>query len=229
MRKKPRILVFASGSTLGGGSGFQEMTEFTRTDPPVLDAEIVGVVSNYETGGVFAHAKALNVPFYYWAGPYDAAGYRELASRFEADFVMLSGWLKKVTGLSVEKTINIHPGPLPGFGGQGMFGHHVHESVLRQSKGPDGIRQSAVTMHFVDDEYDHGPIICRFPILLRPGETSETLARRVNEKERTLQSIILNLVVRGKIYLHKGQRVVFLNEAKCFQRFSPSFISTTPR
>lgn len=70
---KQRILVFASGSKDGGGSGFQEMVEYTRTTPAILDAEIVGVVSNHEKGGVYKKAKALGIEFFYWPGPFDAA------------------------------------------------------------------------------------------------------------------------------------------------------------
>ena len=60
---KVRILVFASGDEKGGGSGFQELVEFSRTNPPVLDAQIVGVISNHPQGGVRRRADALHIPF----------------------------------------------------------------------------------------------------------------------------------------------------------------------
>jgi phosphoribosylglycinamide formyltransferase 1 len=215
---KPKILVFASGDQKGGGSGFQELVEFTRTDPPVLDAQISGVVSNYETGGVRRKADALRVPFEHWAGPFDAKGYRRLAEQFQADFVMCSGWLKFVRGLDPARTVNIHPGPLPAFGGPGMYGHHVHEAVIAAYRH-GRITQSALTMHFVDDvAYDNGPIMFRLPILIRPDDTPERLAQRVNEKERSWQSFILNLVVHGAISLQDG-RVVFRDLA--LKRFCP--------
>ena len=202
-----RVLVFASGDETGGGSGFQEMVEFSRTRPPVLDAQIVGVVSNHEHGGVRRRADALCVPFEYWSGPYDARGYRVLIEKYQADFVMCSGWLKFVRGLDPAKTVNIHPGPLPQFGGAGMYGHYVHEAVMAAYHRGE-IIQSAVTMHFVDDlAYDHGPIIFQMPVLIRPEDDAETLARRVNEKERAWQSHILNLVVHRHICLRHGQVV----------------------
>lgn len=208
MKEKPEILVFASGDKEGGGSGFQELVEFSRTEPPVLDAIIVGVVSNYAQGGVFKKAQALNIPFEYWLGPFfTAEGYQELVRKFKADFVMLSGWLKLVKGLEPSRTINIHPGPLPDFGGSGLYGHYVHEAVMeafREGK----IKQSAVSMHFVSEEYDRGPIIFQFPVLIRDDDTPETLAKRVNEKERACQSFILNLVVHGQIVL-RGSEVIF--------------------
>ena len=202
-----RVLVFASGDPEGGGSGFQELVEFSRTRPPVLDAQIIGVISNHPQGGVRKKAEALNVPFEHWAGPFTAEGYREWVEKYRADFVMCSGWLKFVRGLDPARTVNIHPGPLPRFGGKGMYGHHVHEAVIEAYHRGE-IIQSAVTMHFVDElAYDNGPIIFQMPVLIRPEDDAESLARRVNEKERAWQSHILNLVVHGNISLIHGQAV----------------------
>lgn len=204
-KTRPRVLVFASGSAEGGGSGFQELVEFSRTTPPVLNAEIVGVVSNHEFGGVRKKADKLSIPFVFWKGGlYGAAGYQVLVEIFKADYVMCSGWLKLVRGLDPARTINIHPGPLPEFGGPGLYGHYVHEAVMKAYR-EGRIRQSAVTMHFVTEEYDRGPIIHQFPVLIRSDDTPETLAARVNEKERAMQSIILNRVVHGYLYYHDGK------------------------
>jgi phosphoribosylglycinamide formyltransferase-1 len=201
----PGVLVFASGDEKGGGSGFQELVEFSRTNPPVLDGQIIGVISNHEHGGVRKRADALHIPFEYWAGPFDARGYRAFVEKYRADFVMCSGWLKFVRGLDAPRTVNIHPGPLPRFGGAGMYGHHVHEAVMAAYHRGE-IAQSAVTMHFVDEAaYDHGPVIFQMPVLIRPDDDAESLAKRVNEKERAWQSYILNLVVHRHIYLSKGQ------------------------
>jgi phosphoribosylglycinamide formyltransferase-1 len=200
-----RVLVFASGDEKGGGSGFQELVEFSRTDPPVLSAQIVGVISNYQNGGVRRRADALHIPFEYWRGPYEAKGYRTFVEEYQADFVMCSGWLKFVRGLDPAKTVNIHPGPLPRFGGTGMYGHHVHEAVMAAYHRGE-IVQSAVSMHFVDDvAYDNGPIIFQMPVLIRADDDAESLAKRVNEKERAWQSYVLNLVVHGHIYHKNGQ------------------------
>jgi phosphoribosylglycinamide formyltransferase-1 len=207
-----RVLVFASGDDKGGGSGFQELVEFSRTHPPVLDAQIIGVVSNHQNGGVRRRADALHIPFEYWPGLYSAEGYRVFVRKYQADFVMCSGWLKFVRGLDPAKTVNIHPGPLPRFGGAGMYGHHVHEAVMAAYHRGE-VTQSAVTMHFVDEAaYDHGPIIFQMPVLIRPEDDAESLAKRVNEKERAWQSHILNLVVHRHIYLKDGQ-VFYKGEA----------------
>jgi phosphoribosylglycinamide formyltransferase-1 len=199
------VLVFASGDDKGGGSGFQELVEFSRTHPPILNAQIIGVISNHPTGGVRRRADALHIPFEYWPGPFDAKGYRALVDKYRPDYVMCSGWLKFVRGLDPAKTVNIHPGPLPRFGGTGMYGHRVHEAVMAAYRRGE-IIQSAVTMHFVDDiAYDNGPIIYQMPVLIRPEDDAKTLAKRVNEKERAWQSHILNLVVHRHIYLSDGQ------------------------
>lgn len=201
---KKRLLVFASGDTEGGGSGFQELVEFSRTNPPILDAEIVGVISNYEWGGVYEKANVLGIPFKFWKAPFNILGYQKYFQEFRADFVMCSGWLKLVRGLDPRKTINIHPGPLPEFGGLGMYGNNVHEAVIKAYKRGE-ITQSAVTMHFVDGLYDHGPIIFKMPVLIRPDDNAETLAKRVNEKERAWQSYILNQIIQGNIFLKNGK------------------------
>jgi len=185
------------------------MVEQSRTEPPILDAEIVAVVSNYPSGGVYQRAKALSIPFEYWPGPFTAEGYGRLMKKYDAFWVMCSGWKKLVRGLNPAWTVNIHPGPLPEFGGPGMYGHHVHEAVMKAFH-EGRIKQSAVTMHFVDEEFDHGATIREIPVLIRAEDTSETLAARVNKIEHAWQSYLLNKVVHWRIYLENG-RVCFRN------------------
>ena len=95
-----------------------------------------------------------------------------------------------------------------------MYGHHAHEAVIAAYHRGE-VAQSAVTMHFVDEAaYDHGPIIFQMPVLIRPDDDAESLAKRVNEKERAWQSYILNLVVHQHIYLTNGQVFYKSGEAK---------------
>lgn len=200
----PKLLIFASGDAEGGGSGFQELVENSRTI--VLCADIVGVVSNHEHGGVRKRADALGIPFQHMPKPFTAEAYRAIVEQFGADFVSLSGWLKPVHGLNPATTINIHPGPLPEFGGKGMYGHHVHEAVMQAYHAGD-IQRSHVTMHFVTEEYDRGPVFFEYPVLIRPEDTPDTLAARVNKIEHGWQSFITNLVVNGVIRLEGGEIV----------------------
>ena len=206
-KTEPNILVFASGTKSGGGSGFETLVKASRARPPILEARICGVVTNHPEGGVRQKAKALGIPCEYWAGPYLAGGYQNWVKHFQADYVMLSGWLKLVTGLDPARTINIHPGPLPRFGGPNLYGHYVHDAVMA-AYGRGEITHSAVTMHFVDEVYDRGPIFFALPVAIEPDDTPETLAAKVNRAEHEWQPRVLNYVVQGQVRL-AGHEVVY--------------------
>jgi phosphoribosylglycinamide formyltransferase 1 len=206
MKENPHILVFASGSKTGGGSGFENLVRASRTEPPELAARICGVVTNHPAGGVWRRAQALGIPAEYWPGPYVAEGYHDFVKHFQADYVMLSGWLKLATGLDPGRTVNIHPGPLPRFGGAKMYGRYVHEAVLAAYRSGE-ISRSAVTMHFVDEKYDRGPVFFVRPVPIEPGDTVDTLAARVNRAEHEWQPQVLNYVVQGRVRLVGGEVV----------------------
>ena len=206
-KTNPNILVFASGTKTGGGSGFETMVRASRTGTPILDAWICAVVSNHFGGGVWHKAEVLGVRPEYWVGPYLAKGYQNLVKYYNADYVMLSGWLKLVAGLDPGRTINIHPGPLPRFGGPKNYGHHVHEAVMAAYHRGE-ITHSAVTMHFVDAAYDRGPILFALPIPIEPGDTPETLAARLNRAEHEWQPRVLNYVISGQVRL-VGKEIVY--------------------
>ncbi len=206
-KTKPNILVFASGTKTGGGSGFETMVKAARTRPPILDAWICVVITNHFEGGVWQKAKALGIPAEYWVGPYEAQGYQNFVKYFNADYVMLSGWLKLVAGLEPGRTINIHPGPLPRFGGPKLYGHRVHSAVMAAYHRGE-ITHSAVTMHFVDEKYDRGPILFALPVPIEPHDTPETLAAKVNRAEHVWQPRVLNYVVHGQVRL-AGQEVIY--------------------
>ena len=194
--KKPKLIIFASGSKDGGGSGFRELVENNKTG--VLDAEIVAVVSNYENGGVRKIADEHGIKFLFFKGPYLLGEYQRILKETGAEWVALSGWLKLVLGLDPQRTINIHPGRLPQFGGSGMYGHFVHEATIEAYKRGE-VKYSAVTMHFVTEIYDGGPVFFEYPVWIRGNDTPESLARRVNKIEHGWQSYITNLVIHQKI------------------------------
>lgn len=193
---KPTLLVFASGSAQGGGSGFENLVNQSRSG--VLDATIIGVVSNHKNGGVAQRAAELNVPFYYFGPPWSSAGYTVIANESKADFFALSGWLKLVHQLDPRRTFNIHPGPLPTFGGPGMYGHHIHKAVM-QAYRCKVITRSAVCMHFVTKKYDEGPCFFRHRVSIFTDDTQATLAKRVTTCEHRWQPKITNLVVHREI------------------------------
>jgi len=194
--EKPKLIIFASGSKNGGGSGFRELVENNKTG--ILNAEIIAVVSNHENGGVKKIAEEYGVNFILFKGPYVAEEYQKIIKETGAEWVSLSGWLKLVLGLNPRKTINIHPGKLPDFGGSGMYGHFVHEATIDAYK-KGKVKSSAVTMHFVTEIYDEGPVFFEYPVWIRKKDTPETLAQRVNKIEHAWQSYITNLVIHEKI------------------------------
>lgn len=193
---KPRLLVFASGSAEGGGSGFENLVH--KAKEGVLDADIVAVVSNHEHGGVRKRADKLGIRFIHFAKPWSEERYRQIAQETRGEFFALSGWLKHVVGLDSRYTINIHPGPLLQFGGEGMYGHAVHEEVIDAYKRGE-ISYSAVCMHFVTKQYDRGPLFFRFNVEIKKDDTPDTLASRVNKEEHRWQPKITNLVVHREI------------------------------
>lgn len=197
---RPKIIVFASGSKNGGGSGFENLVRASRSGE--LDAEIVAVVSNHEHGGVRERAERLGVPFVFFPGPYDAGQYQRIVGESGAEWAAFSGWLKKAAGLDPEKTFNIHPALLSQshgvFGGAGLYGHHVHEAV-RAALEAGEITESGLSMHFVTDEYDTGPVFFEHHVPLEKGMSAEEIAAAVNKAEHEWQPKITNLVVHGKI------------------------------
>ena len=193
---RPRLIVFASGTKTGGGSGFENLATSSE-----LDAEIVAVVSSNESGGVRERAERLGVPFVYMPAPYDAAAYKKVVEESGAEWVALSGWLKLVHGLDPRKTFNIHPAPLTSshkFAGDKMYGHNLHAEIAEALERGD-ITESAVAMHFVTDQYDLGPVFFEQPVPLTKGMTAEQIQKAVNLVEHEWQPRITSKVVRGEI------------------------------
>lgn len=196
--KKPKLIVFASGTKDKGGSGFENLVK-----SPDLDADIVAVVSNHEHGGVRERAERLGIPFIYFPGPYDAKAYRKIVADAGAEWVALSGWLRHVSGLDPARTINIHPALLSQlnhrFGGKGMYGHRIHEAV-KAALDAGEITESGFSMHFVTEEMDRGPVFFEHRVPLKKGMTVEEIAKAVNAAEHEWQPKITNMIVHGEIH-----------------------------
>ncbi|HEY8120000.1 MAG TPA: phosphoribosylglycinamide formyltransferase, partial [Myxococcota bacterium] len=92
------------------------------------------------------------------------------------------------------RAINVHPALIPAFSGKGMYGHHVHEAVLAR-----GCRVTGATVHLVDDEYDHGPILAQRACDVRDDDTPETLAARVQAVERELVPEVVRGIAEGRV------------------------------
>lgn len=117
---------------------------------------------------------------------------------FAPDLIVLAGFMSmlKIPAAFSGKVINIHPALLPAFGGHGMYGHHVHEAVLKK-----GCKFTGCTVHFVDDHYDEGPIIAQKVVEVKEDDTVETLAARVQAAERELYPQVIQHFAEDRVRL----------------------------
>ena len=116
------------------------------------------------------------------------------------ELIVMSGYLRRLGPRTLARyagrIVNIHPGPLPQFGGEGMYGARVHQAVVAA-----GVSESAIVIHVVDEEYDHGPEIDRSTVPLAPGDTAETLEARVKALEPTFFVETLQRLADGTLKL----------------------------
>src|SRR6185312_10817198 len=170
----------------GGGTNLQALLDALR-DSAV--ARVARVVASAAGAGALERARRAGVPTGVLTNPEDPA--ELVTATGEARLVVLAGYLKRIPPAAVARlrwrVINIHPALLPAFGGPGMYGRRVHQAVLAS-----GATLSGATVHYVDEEYDRGPIIAQWPVPVRPHDTPETLAARVLEAEhRLLPQVVL--------------------------------------
>lgn len=182
-----RVAVLASG----GGTNLQALLDACGPAAPV---RVTRVVSNRADAGALERARAAGIPAVVLRDPADAG--ELLAALGDADLVVLAGYLKLIPAAVVarfpRRMINIHPALLPAFGGPGMYGHRVHAAVLAS-----GATESGATVHYVDEQYDRGPIIAQRTVPVLPGDSTETLAARVLAVEHELlPQVVLELARR---------------------------------
>jgi phosphoribosylglycinamide formyltransferase-1 len=127
----------------------------------------------------------------------------EALTRHGVELVILSGYLRRLgpttLGRYAGRILNIHPGPLPAFGGEGMYGRRVHEAVIAA-----GVAASEATIHVVDEEYDHGPVVARCRVAIEPGDTAEALEARVRAQEPEFFVETLQRIAAGELELPDG-------------------------
>jgi formyltetrahydrofolate-dependent phosphoribosylglycinamide formyltransferase len=186
-----RVAVLASG----GGTNLQSLLDAARD--PEAGFAIVLVLSNRSAAGALERAARAGVrAAAIREDGDDAARLLALLSECGADLVVLAGYLRLVPPSVVTayagRMLNIHPALLPSFGGEGMYGHRVHEAVLSS-----GARVSGPTVHVVDDRYDRGRIVAQWPVPVRPGDTPESLAARVLEAEHQILPAVVRAWARG--------------------------------
>lgn len=162
------------------------------------------VVSNNRTAPALDYAAAACVPTAWIPTKLDPAGADRSLTEAMADagveLVVLSGYLRRLGPVFLDhfrgRVLNIHPGPLPDFGGEGMYGRRVHEAVIAA-----GLSHSAAVIHVVDGEYDHGPEVARLDIALEAGETAESLETRLTALEPDFYLRTLQQIARGDLRL----------------------------
>jgi folate-dependent phosphoribosylglycinamide formyltransferase PurN len=127
-------------------------------------------------------------------GVIPAARLGDLLAKHRIDWVVLAGYLKliQIPPAYQGRIVNIHPALLPDFGGPGMYGDRVHEAVLKAKSSTSGC-----TVHFVDEQFDHGQIIIQRSCPVLPGDTPHTLADRVFALECEAYPAALNTLLAG--------------------------------
>jgi phosphoribosylglycinamide formyltransferase-1 len=115
---------------------------------------------------------------------------------FDVDLVLLLGFLSpfETRGRFDGRTLNVHPALIPAFCGKGFYGHRVHEAVLEA-----GVKVTGATVHFVDAEYDHGPIVLQEAVAVEDDDTPDSLAARVQACERRLIPESVRLFAEGRL------------------------------
>ncbi len=183
------MAVLASGT----GTNLQAIIDFNANLRGQSSAVISVVGSNRASAGALEKARASGIAAETFDASDDGSALLALLDTYSVDLVVLAGYLKrlpeKVIARYHSRIINIHPGLLPEFGGAGMYGSRVHRAVIAS-----GTASSGVTVHFVDDEFDHGPMIAQWRIAVNENETAESLASRVLEVEHIVYPQVVELV-----------------------------------
>jgi phosphoribosylglycinamide formyltransferase-1 len=198
MNDKLKIACLASG----GGTNLQALID--NIESGRLDVRIVAVISNVPGAGALARAQKHRLPCFVVNNKEYASRQlfdRELAAiidRQEAQLICLCGFMRIFSPFFIDhypgRIINIHPALLPAYGGKGFYGHKVHEAVLAS-----GEKVSGCTVHFVDQEVDHGPIILQRSVPVLPEDTVDTLADRVLKEEHLAYSQAIGMIARGEL------------------------------
>lgn len=224
--KVRRLVVVASGTSdpMKGGSGFRWLVEATETGV-ISNANVVAVISNHDDGSIARIASELDIPFHYVPKGCPTVSHRAIIEEFAPDLTCLSGCLFPICDLETGKIINVHPGDTSVAGGPGMYGHHVHKAVMEAYHRGE-ITESAVTLHFVTERYDEGPVFFRYPVAIRPDDTPESLGARVNEVEHAWQAYVTGLVLDGKIWYNtlNGNVVVEPHISRTLHQFLPETV-----
>jgi formyltetrahydrofolate-dependent phosphoribosylglycinamide formyltransferase len=196
-----RISVLASG----GGSNLQALIDHFA-GPAARAGTITFVASERDSAGALDRARAAGIATGVIDAPLDSDAILSLLDTAKTDVLVLAGYLKLVPDMVVRafrgRVLNVHPALLPSFGGPGMYGMRIHQAVLHH-----GATLTGVTVHFVDEHFDRGPIIAQWPVPVLPGDDAARLAARVLRTEHRLFPLCVAAVASGAIVLGDDHRV----------------------
>ena len=188
-----KIAIFASGK----GSNAQQIIHYFKGNNMV---EIVLIVSSKKDAGVLDIAEEAKIPSIvldkntFLTTHY----YVDLLKEKGIDFIILAGFLWKIPINLIQsfphKIINIHPALLPKYGGKGMYGHFVHEAVIAAKE-----KQSGITIHYVDEHYDHGASIFQAFCEIDDNDTPDTLADKIHLLEHSHFPVIIEKVINQSL------------------------------
>ncbi len=188
-----RIVIFASGA----GSNVENIAKYFVGSKKIV---IQKVLCNKKEAGVFDRCKRLKIPCEWFSKEafYDSDKLLNLLLK-TADAIILAGFIWKVPETFImaypNKIINIHPSLLPKYGGKGMYGIHVHRSVKQNDE-----KETGITIHFVNNQYDQGAIIFQAKTLLQSTDSPEDIAKKIHALEAKYFPVVIEntLLKNGK-------------------------------
>jgi formyltetrahydrofolate-dependent phosphoribosylglycinamide formyltransferase len=198
----PRIAVLASGA----GTNLQAILTHLATVGSASAGAVTLVASDRAGAGALALAGRAGIAVAAIPRANDGDSIVALLAAHRVDLVVLAGYLQRVPEVVTRsyrgRMLNVHPALLPAFGGPGMYGMRVHQAVLDA-----GVKLSGVTVHFVDEEYDHGPIVAQWPVPVLPMDTARVLATRVLRAEHRVYPAAVVAVATGRVTLDAQGKV----------------------
>jgi len=184
-----RIAVLASGR----GTNLKAIVEYLAERGKSSPARVVLVASNRSDAGALAFARESGIEAAIFDARDDGSSLLGLLRRHDIELLALAGYLKRIQPTVVReyegRILNIHPGLLPEFGGEGMYGARVHEAVIAS-----GATSTGVTVHLVDDLFDHGTVIVQWKVSVMKDDTPASLAARVLEVEHIVYPRVVEMV-----------------------------------
>jgi phosphoribosylglycinamide formyltransferase-1 len=189
---------------LASGSGSSARAIVAALEAGELAGEARLMVANRKTAPALDFAREHGVPTACIPTKDDPDGadamIAEAMAAHGVELIVMSGYLRRLGPRTLARyagrILNIHPGPLPDFGGEGMYGRRVHEAVIAA-----GAAQSGIVIHLVDEEYDHGAPVAECVVPIVAGDTAETLEARVRAAEPGFFVETLGRLARGEIVL----------------------------